>query len=247
MNLLVRRWQEVRNNYRFHNEALLKDDYLRRIRSLVIGEGMLHDGNILQMNYAIQHMPKEGTVVEIGSYGGLSASVIVWLMHQHQCNTKFFTTDPWIYESYTAEGQKTNFIDGSKRVTKESYHHYMKSAFMNAMQFLQPQQLPHSFEMTSQDFFELWNTSALREDIFGNSVQTGGSICFAYIDGDHSLEAATHDFEQVDKHLAPGGFILLDDSADHLPFGSARLMNRIKQDPRYRVVSALPNYLIQKI
>jgi hypothetical protein len=185
MNSLIRKFRDYRRNQQFRHEVLLKDPYLRRLRSLVIGEGMLHDGNILQMNYAVQHMPKEGAVVEIGSYGGLSAAVILWLLQKQQCNTKFFTTDPWLYESYTAEGQKTNFIDGSEHVTKECYHHYMKSAFMNAMHFLQPQQLPHSFEMTSRDFFELWNTSALREDIFGNSVQTGGSICFAYIDGDH--------------------------------------------------------------
>ncbi len=247
MNILVRRWQGLRNNYRFRNEALLKDDYLRRIRSMVIGEGMLPNGNILQMNYAIQHLPKEGAVVEIGSYGGLSAAVILYLLQKHQCDTKFFSTDPWIYESYTREGQQIAFIDGCTRITKANYHHYMKSAFMNAMQFLQPHQLPHSFEFTSQEFFKLWNSNETCNDIFGNHIQLGGPIGFAYIDGDHSLEAATHDFEQVDQHLISGGFILLDDSADYLQFGSATLMKRLKHDNRYRVVNRMPHYLIQKI
>lgn len=237
----LRHWKS-----RYNKSDLSQDAYLRRIRSLVIGEGMLPNGNILQMNYAIQQMPKEGAVIEIGSYGGLSAAVILYLLQKHQRKTTFFTTDPWIYESYTQEGQQTAFIDGNTRITKANYHHYMKSAFMNAMQFLQSHQLPHSFEFTSQEFFMLWNSNKACDDIFGHHVQLGGPIGFAYIDGDHSLEAATHDFEQVDAHLISGGFILLDDSADYLPFGSATLMKRLKQDNRYRIVSRMPHYLLQK-
>ena len=57
----------------------------------------------------------------------------------------------------------------------------------------------------------------------------------------------TNDFKNVADHLVKGGFILLDDSADHMNYGSSKMMEIIKKDKRFKIVSKKPNYLLQKI
>lgn len=225
------------------------DPFIRRIRSLVIGEGMLHEGNIRLMDHAIRHMPAAGNVVEIGSYGGLSANVITYLLEKHQKSHPFFTCDAWIYEGYQDHLQAvpTSHIDGREDIPRQAFEGYIKNAFMESVRFLSPQRIPHAFHLYSDVFFEKWNSCRQEMDIFGRTAQLGGEISFAYIDGGHSHEVAWHDFTQAAAHLTNHGFILLDDSAEGKAFGSARMMTAIKKDPRFRVVAKKPNYLIQKI
>ncbi|WP_366512821.1 class I SAM-dependent methyltransferase [Kordia sp.] len=72
-------------------------------------------------------------------------------------------------------------------------------------------------------------------------------MSFAYIDGDHSYEQTKKDFENVDSKLKVNGFILLDDSADHLNFGSSDFIKDIKKNDNYKIIDSNPNYLIQKV
>jgi Methyltransferase domain len=225
------------------------DDFIRRIRSLVIGEGMLNEGNIGLMDFAIKNIPSEGSVLEIGSYGGLSTNLIIHLMRKHQKDNPFFTCDAWVYEGYKDHLQETTeiYIDGRDDVLRSDYSMYLKNAFINALRLLSPQKLPFSFHLYSDAFFDHWNQHQSAVDIFGRSVTLGGDICFAYIDGGHSYEVAYKDFNNVAAHLTKKGFVLLDDSADGQNFGSSRMMAAIKKDKRVRVVAKNPNYLIQKI
>ncbi len=224
------------------------DDFIKRIRYLTIGEGMLPEGNIPLMDYAIKNLPQEGCVLEIGSYGGLSTNLIVHLLRKHEKNNTFFTCDAWIYEGYNDHLQSIteSHIDGRRDITRSAYSDYMKNAFMNSVQFLSQHHKPFSFHLDSATFFENWSAGKNKIDIFGQPVQLGGKIGFAYIDGGHSYEVAWGDFINVASHLAMHGFILLDDSGDGQNFGSARMMEQIKKDKRFRVIAMKPNYLIQK-
>jgi hypothetical protein len=228
---------------------LESDDFIKRIRSLVIGEGMLKEGNISLMDYAIKNLPEQGSVLEIGSYGGLSTNLMIYLMRKHKKNNSFFTCDAWIYEGYNDHLQNTDniAIDGRKDVLRSDYSVYLKNAFINSAKFLSPQNLPFSFHQYSDLFFENWNNHKNDIDIFGRKVQLGGNISFAYIDGGHSYEVAWKDFNNVASNLVKNGFILLDDSADGQNFGSANMMDTIKKDKKYKVIAKNPNYLIQKI
>lgn len=233
----------------FNSQNTKSDDFIKRIRSLVIGEGMLKEGNISLMDFAIKNMPLEGSVVEIGSYGGLSTNLIIHLMRQHKRSNSFFTCDAWIYEGYKDHLQNiadTN-IDGRTDISRTDYSDYLKNAFINSTTFLSPQNLPFSFHMFSDIFFDNWNNRRKEMDVFGHKVDLGGNICFAYIDGGHSYEVAWKDFNNVTMHLLKGGFILFDDSADGQNFGSAYMMSDIKRDKRFKVVTKNPNYLIQKV
>ena len=240
-------WKKLLNTTGVKN--IESDDFIKRIRSLVIGEGMLKEGNISLMDYAIKNLPEEGSVLEIGSYGGLSANLIIYLMQKHQKSNSFFTCDAWIYEGYKDHLQDGNdaYIDGRKDILRADYSVYLKNAFIHSVKFLSPQNLPFSFHMYSDLFFENWNNHNNDVDIFGRQVSLGGNFGFAYIDGGHSYEIAWKDFNHVAAHLVKHGFILLDDSADGQYFGSARMMDDIKKDKRFKVVAKNPNYLIQKV
>ncbi len=226
----------------------IEDDFIKRLRYLVIGEGMLMAGNIKLMDFAIQNMPNEGCVLEIGSYGGLSTNLIAYLLKKHQKNNLLFNCDAWLYEGYhDHKGVIDKTIDGRNDISRADYSTYMKQSFINATLFLCGSKLPHSFHLFSKDFFEKWNSKESLIDVFGNSITLGGLISFAYIDGGHAYEVAKDDFNNVSKHLVLGGYILLDDSADAMNFGSAKMMDEIKQDKMFKVIDKAPNYLIQKI
>jgi len=228
-------------------KVVLPDSFISRLRSSVIGEGMLTEGNIYLFDLALKSIPTKGSVIEIGSYGGLSTNLTTYLLQKYGKLNPFFTCDAWLYEGY---GDQTvigsDFIDGRKDLTRKAYMAYIKQAFINSTLFLSAKKLPHSIHSTSEEFFENWRSNKITDDVFGRSCQLGGDICFAYIDGDHSLAAAGLDFENVCRHLVKGGYILLDDSADHLNFGSAQLMSRIKDNSAFEVVMKNPNYLLRK-
>jgi hypothetical protein len=56
------------------------DNFIKRLNSSVIGEGMLHKGNPYLMDYAIKYLPENGIVLEIGVYGGLPTNLILHLL-----------------------------------------------------------------------------------------------------------------------------------------------------------------------
>jgi len=229
-------------------KTLEKDAFLRRINSTIIGEGMLHNGNIYLMDYAIQHMPKEGVLFEIGSYGGLSTNVMLHLLNKHQKKHLFIGCDAWIYEGandYT--GIIESHIDGKVNVTRIDYVNYLKNAFVNAANLLHPNTKPHTCHLTSDAFFENWNSKNNFTDVFDRTFSIDEEIAFCYIDGNHSYEQTKKDFENVDSKLKVNGFILIDDSAEYMHFGSAKFIQEIKNNDRYRIIDNNPNYLVQKI
>jgi Methyltransferase domain/Domain of unknown function (DUF4159) len=88
--------------------------------------------------------------------------------------------------------------------------------------------------------------SEKRIDFFGNAVKLGGPIAFAYIDGSHTYEQSTKDFQNVDRYLEPGGFIVFDDSEDYHNWGSTRTAQEAAMLARYEVVAKNPNYCLRK-
>lgn len=225
-----------------------EDLYIKRLRSLVIGEGMLHDGNIYLMDYAINNMPKKGCILEIGSYGGLSTSVLLHLLKKYNRSEKLFNCDPWIYEGFEdASGKKSTTIDGREDVSRSDYSTYMKTAFMNNMKLLNSDHLPFTVQLFSDEFFEHYASKTEVIDIFQRKVQLGSPVSFAYIDGLHTYDQCKKDFENVDRHLLKSGFILFDDTIEGESYGSNEFMKEMKANDRYQLVDKNPNHLFQKV
>jgi len=61
--------------------------------------GMLHRGNLYCFDYAIKNIPADTSVVEIGSFCGLSTNAITYYLAKNSKNNKIITCDNWVFEN----------------------------------------------------------------------------------------------------------------------------------------------------
>lgn len=216
----------------------VEDEYLTWLR--FANAGMLNPGNVYAMKYAIENLPTSDPIIEIGSFCGLSTNVLSYFLRKNQRKNIIFCSDKWIFE-----GSEESVNLGLSDISHADYRPYVKETFMRNINFFSPNR-PHPIELFSDEFFEKWKTQKKVVDVFNQSITLGGNISFSYIDGNHTYEFAKRDFENVNQHLVPGGFILFDDSSDSDPFGLTKLMREIKQRSDYSLVMKNPNYLFQK-
>ena len=204
--------------------------------------GMLTQQNIDAMEYAIAHMPPGKPILEIGSFCGLSTVVLCYLLDKHSKTNRMFTCDKWEFE-----GQQLGApLGDSTSVTHDAYQAYVKDTFLSIMQTFAANRLPYTIECLSDEFFYRWFTNENVVDVFGRPVTLGGEISFCYIDGNHTYGFAKRDFENTDRALLSGGFILFDDSADDSQWEVNRLTREIACGHQYELVSRNPNYLFRK-
>jgi hypothetical protein len=217
----------------------LDDEFVRWLS--YANAGMLHPGNAWSMDRAVRGLRPGEAVVEIGSFAGLSTNAICHLLRKHGRDNAFYTCDNW---DVTAHGE-TRRIEGSG-VTFPEYARYVKESFVRNVSFFSPGNRPHTIEASSADFLREWREGKAVTDVFERPVRLGGRIGFAYVDGIHSVEAVSAEFEALDASMEAGGFILFDDSADSSPFGLNRLMREIAAAGRYELVGQTPNYFFCK-
>lgn len=205
--------------------------------------GMLDNGNIYCFEYAIEHLPSDNPIVEIGSFCGLSTNLISFYLRMNNKSNKLITCDKWIFEG----AEKSNdFLEGSI-ITNQQYREFVKDIYIRYISFFSKDHLPYTVEHFSDDFFNLWEGGKIEKDVLGREIQLGGQISFAYIDGNHTYEFAKRDFENIDKYLELGGFILFDDSADYTDWEVCKVIDEIKKTDKYKIIINNPNYLIKKI
>ena len=204
--------------------------------------GMLNKGNIYAINFALSKIYSKSPVVEIGSFCGLSTNLISHILKSQNKKNFIYTADKWVFEG--AESDK--FLAASC-ITHKEYREFVKNTYIRNVEFFSKGNIPYTIEEFSDDFFSRWNVKATVVDIFGRNTLLGGPISFCYIDGNHTYEYAKRDFENTDKFLEIGGFVLFDDSADSNPFGLTKLMREIERNGNYVLALKNPNYLFQKI
>ena len=227
--------------HRLHsNESKQINEFLVWIRFAV--PGMLAEGNVQAMEYAITNMPPGKPILEIGSFCGLSTVVLSYFLSKQSKTTPVFTCDKWEFE-----GQELGSpLGDSPTVSHDAYQTYVKETFRRTMQTFAAEHLPHTIECFSDEFFRRWFENEKTVDVFGRSVTLGGEISFCYIDGNHTYEFAKRDFENTDKALVPGGFILFDDSGDDTQWEVNQLTREIISGNEYELISRNPNYLLRK-
>jgi hypothetical protein len=215
-------------------------DYLTWVRFAV--PGMLDQGNVEQMDYAVANMPPGKPILEIGSFCGLSTVVLSYLMDRHSKTAPIFTCDKWEFE----EQHLGALLCDSLCVTHDIYQAYVRSTFLRTMLTFAANRLPYTIECLSNEFFRRWFENEMTIDVFDRQVTLGGTIGFCYVDGNHTYEFAKKDFENTDRALVPGGFVLFDDSADGSYWEVNQLTREIASGRRYELVSRNPNYLFRK-
>ena len=222
------------------SETKPANEFLSWIRFAV--PGMLARGNVDAMEYAVANMPPDEPILEIGSFCGLSTVVLAYLLDKRSKTVPIYTCDQWEFE-----GQQLGApLGDSPSVTHDVYREYVRNTFLRTMHTFAANRLPHTIECLSDEFFRRWFNNEKTVDVFDRPVTLGGKIGFCYIDGNHTYEFAKRDFENTDRALVSGGFILFDDSAD----GSLWEVNRLTRDlaagHHYELVSKNPNYLFRK-
>jgi predicted O-methyltransferase YrrM len=202
--------------------------------------GMLNKGNLLALDYATRNLPSTNPIIEIGAFCGLSTNLIGYYLKKHGASNTLFNCDAWQFEG--AGGPV-----GDSDLHHDEYRDFVRASYKYNVRTFSRGRMPHTIELLSDDFFAAWAKRETRRDVFGRSATLGGPISFAFIDGNHSYDFAKKDFENVDRFLEPGGFILFDDSADGSHWEVTRVIAEIKERSDYRVVVKNPNYLVQKV
>lgn len=202
--------------------------------------GMLNKGNIYLFDYAIRNLPDNSPLVEIGSFCGLSTNLTTYLLKKYSKPNKLISCDRWIFV-----GSEDKYLDDTD-IKHQDYRQFIKDAYIRNIQFFSKGREPHTIEVFSDEFFDLWSKNAVVKDILHRETPLGGPISMAYIDGNHTFENTKRDFENTDKFLQPGGFILFDDTADYYEFGSARFMKEMKRNRNYELIDRNPNFLFRK-
>src|SRR6266852_6028392 len=160
MNLISRVKRRVFRNVEPVVKAEEPDEFLQWL--CFANAGMLAPGNISCFEYAISHLPDASPIVEIGSFCGLSANVISYLLMKHQAPNEFFSSDAWIFEGAAGNAP----IGNHPNVTHAAYREYVKSSFMRNIQFFSPQRFPYAVEMVSDEFFRAWMRADCITDVF---------------------------------------------------------------------------------
>jgi hypothetical protein len=237
-------WRVLRKTrgaaFRESDRRLVKDTYLPWLCRVVGGWLEVDHGNLRAMDYAIQNMPTEGAVVEIGTFLGRSALAMSYLSYRHQRTNPIFICDPWNFEG--TEEKIGGFFDAA---TPE-YADYAREVFKLNIATFSTHNPAHAIEAFSDAFMSDWDSNKIVSDVFDNPIQLGGPIAFAYIDGAHTYEATRTDFESVHRHLLPGGFILFDDSARNSGFGSTQAALEVLRHSDYELVYTTPNYFFRR-
>ena len=205
--------------------------------------GMLDKGNIYCIEYAIENLPSDNPIIEIGSFCGLSTNLISFYLRKFNKSNNLITSDKWIFEGAEVPNA---FLEGSN-ITHNQYKAFVKETYIRNISFFSKDHLPFTIEQFSDDFFDLWSKEKMETDIMGRKIKLGGKISFAYIVGNHTYEYAKRDFENVDRYLEIGGFVLFDDSADYSGWEVCKVIEEIKKEGKYEIIINNPNYLIKKI
>jgi hypothetical protein len=171
----------------------------------------------------------------------LSLNHLIYLLMRYRASNPVFSVDAWQFEG----AQLGRLMEGSA-VTFDAYRAHVIETFRRNVMLFSGEHLPHHIELPSDAFFTAWKEQETRTDFFSRSVQLGGPIAFAYIDGDHSYAQCKRDFENGDRDLERDGFIIFDDSGDDTDFGSALVAKEVSSLARYELIAKNPNYCVRK-
>jgi hypothetical protein len=224
--------------YFFNRPIIVNVKELERLR--VVVPGWLEPGHIYCFDHAIKNLPDNSPILEIGTFAGLSTNVILYFINKRGKSNKLITTD-YYWEDIKSDEKICTVED--PLTTKQ----YLKDSFIRNIKFFNPKANIFSSDLPSDDFFEAWKNKASIKNLHGGEFVPEGKISFAYIDGNHLYDFAKRDFENVDKLLVEGGFILFDDSADYTHWGSKTVAQEAVKSGRYKIVKKNPHYFVQKI
>lgn len=204
--------------------------------------GMLKRGNAYCMDYAVKHLPSSSPIVEIGSFCGLSTNMITHMKERHGVRNPLITCDRWLFEG----AEQGGLLGTSSAVSHTDYREFVKESYIRNIKMFSRYDLPYTVELFSEEFFTAWTAGERMKDVLEREITLGGPISFCYIDGNHSYDFAKRDFENADRNLEAGGFLLFDDSGDGSKWEVCRVVQEVVSTGRYELIDKSPNYFFRK-
>jgi hypothetical protein len=164
--------------------------------------GMCGEEKMLAVIEAMRHAP-EGDVVEVGSWWGRSAALLVWLARRFEVG-RVLCVDPWT---------SADLVHGEARVDAAGEEFDMDEAvriFEINLAPLAGRELNYLRARSAAAAQAYAPGLKVRSDAFGETAYEG-RIAFLHIDGDHSEPEAARDCALWTPHVAPGGWICFGD------------------------------------
>ena len=163
-------------------------------------------GQELWLYHAVQNLPGDATIVEIGSYMGRSTTAMAFACRDSK--RRIFAID-------TFAGNESDFVKGKNNVDWEGggYIEVFKENLRqnNLLSYVTPIQA-YSYEAGKE-----WNES----------------IDFLFVDGSHEFEDVLQDFELFYPHVKPGGIVAFHDVLPEWD-GPSRAWNEVIRHQVYR-------------
>jgi hypothetical protein len=224
-----------------------QDRFTYRLTQIV--PGMFEDYEVWQLDKAIQMIPDNAPIIEIGSFCGRSTNLMRYFLDKHKKNNTIFNCDIW---NYMFKGMNEKRMVLESPITGNQWADHARTTFMHHTLFFSGHKLPHSFQMPSTEFIPAWQRQETLTDIFGRNVTLGGEVGFCFIDGNHAYDAVKEDFALCDAILMKHGLILFDDSGwPHASPGVAIFMREFKKSHiatgAYEIISQNPHYMVRKL
>src|SRR5438477_11038682 len=132
----------------------ITDDYVKWL--CFANAGMLDRGNLYLIDYALSRLRSNAPFLEIGSFCGLSANLIIHYKRKHGLHNKLFTCDKWEFEN---DDKDRKNIAGSP-VLFSDYKRFAKESYLRNIQTFSGDDLPFTIESFSSEFFDLWRSHA---------------------------------------------------------------------------------------
>ena len=109
----------------------ITDDYVKWL--CFANAGMLDDGNLYLMDYALSRIRSESPLIEIGSFCGLSTNVLTHYKRKHGLKNPIITCDKWEFE--IGDTDKVH-VDGSPLLFSD-YKCFVRDSYLRNTSSLQ--------------------------------------------------------------------------------------------------------------
>jgi len=101
-------FSEIRNKIQRAFQSLktikISDEYIDWL--CLANPGMLNPGNLYCFEYVAKNLPSDNSVLEIGSFCGLSTNTINYFLRKYEKTNKLITADKWIFEGAESGGNR---------------------------------------------------------------------------------------------------------------------------------------------
>ena len=239
---MIRFLKALRTAWQRYRVIHISDEYTTWLS--YTNAGFLEPGNLYCFDFVMRNLPHDSPLLEIGTFCGFSANLITYYKALYGRPNLLITVDPWQFGDI-GDRLRTQFPE-NQQISKAQVRQFVKESYQRNIMFFSDFDLPYTIEQPSDEFFNGWAEGNSVKDILGRSITLGGTISFAYIDGNHTYEQTYRDFLNCDRILVPGGFILFDDSADGSGWEVCDVVKQVLKHPNYDLIIKNPNYLFMK-